>query len=73
METQEATTTLSREDIEKSEKKRLISVLANNVSEMIGKYNALTRHSGGLLQASMSYAYERALLDAVKLLTKEKK
>lgn len=62
---------LSKEEIEKLEKTRLLQKLVKETPKLVGTYKTVNKYTGGLLQASMAFAYERGILDAIKTLTKE--
>jgi hypothetical protein len=62
-----------REDAAKREKIRLTYILLKNVEYMTLDYKNTIKHTGGLLTQSMTFAYNKALNDAFKLLTKEDK
>lgn len=64
---------LLREEIEKLEKNRLLQALVKETPKLVHTYKTVNKHTGGLLTASMAFAYERGLLDAIKTLTKENK
>jgi nitrate reductase NapAB chaperone NapD len=53
------------------ERERLILKLVSNSAHMAADYKNTIKHTGGLLTASMVYAYSKGLNDALKLLTKE--
>lgn len=55
----------------KAEKLRLVNLLFSKSQIMTADYKNTIKHTGGLLTSSMTYAYSRALADAVKLLTKD--
>lgn len=49
----------------------LVQALWDKKDSMILDYKNTIKHTGSLVTASMTYAYSKALLDAIKLLTKE--
>lgn len=60
-------------DITKAEKERLIALLLKELPYAVNTYEALMKHTGRYLNASLRIAYERGLRDAIKIITKESK
>lgn len=53
-----------------AERVRIASSLFNAMPKLSADYKNLIKHTGGLLTQSMTYAYTRALQDALKLILK---
>lgn len=54
-----------------AERNRLAGLLFHKSVEMTNDYKTLLRHTGGLLTASMVFAYSKAWNDAIKLILQE--
>lgn len=67
------TTETVDKDLAKAEKERILTLIFKNAMPLTQDYKNLIKHTGGLLQTSMSYAYSKGIQDVIKLLTKEEK
>lgn len=65
------TTETPEVDKAKAEKERLLILILKNAMPLTQDYKNLIKHTGGLLQTSMGYAYSKGIQDVIKLLTKE--
>jgi hypothetical protein len=67
----QVTTPAPEKDAAKAEKERLLTLILKNAMPLTQDYKNLIKHTGGLLQTSMGYAYSKGIQDVIKLLTKE--
>ena len=63
--------TPTEQDVLGTERTRLAALLFEKSVEMTNDYKTLIKHTGGLLSASMTFAYSKAWNDAIKLILKE--
>lgn len=55
----------------KKEKERILTLLLSKAAPMASDYRQLIKHTGGLIETSMTYAYSKGIQDVIKLLIKE--
>lgn len=58
---------------EATESQLLVEKLFKRIPYLVSDYRQLIKHTGGMMTASMGYAYQKGLNDALKLLIKEMK
>lgn len=56
-----------------AEQTRLAELIFKRAPHMTAEYRVLLQHTGGLVSQSMTYAYNKGLQDAIKLILKESK
>lgn len=56
-----------------AEQTRLAELIFKRAPHMTAEYCVLLQHTGGLVSQSMTYAYNKGLQDAIKLILKESK
>ncbi len=68
----EATTNKTYEDGVNAERVRIMTLILKEQQSLISNYKNTIKQTGGLLTASMTFAYTRGLNDIFKLLNKPK-
>jgi hypothetical protein len=53
------------------EKERILTFLFQAAQNMVSDYKNTIKHTGSVLTASMTYAYNKGVYDTIKLLAKE--
>lgn len=54
----------------RDERSRILALLLKEQLPMVAKYKVLIKHTGGMLETSMGYAYSKGLNDVFKLIAK---